>query len=287
MTMTGLDDPFEITSPTNARVRRLVDLRRRKTRESQGITVLEGHHELAVALAAGVTPHEIYYAPELVREPLPIDALERAREEGTTLISLGDAAFRKASYRDTPDGWLAVVDSPARRLDAITLGAVPLVLVCEAIEKPGNLGAMLRTAEAVGADAVVSASPVTDWGNPNVIRASKGTVFAVDVAAAPSDEVVTWARAHGLQIVVATPDAERVVTETDLTAPTAVVVGAEHDGVSTTWLRAADQVARLPMTGRINSLNVSISAAVALYEAVRQRSMSPGSGGLHRRSNSE
>jgi TrmH family RNA methyltransferase len=146
---------------------------------------------------------------------------------------------------------------------------------------------MLRTAEAVGADAVVSASPVTDWGNPNVIRASKGTVFAIDVAAAPSADVVIWARRHGLQIVVATPDAELLVTETDLTGPSVVVVGAEHDGVSATWLGAADQTARLPMTGRINSLNVSISAAVALYEAVRQRSTIAGSGGLHRRSPSE
>jgi TrmH family RNA methyltransferase len=276
-------DPLEITSATNPRVKRLIDLRRRRARKSEGVTVLEGHDELAFALDAGLTPREIYYAPGLVRDALPVDALERAREEGTPLISMGKAAFRKASYRDTPDGWLAIVDDPERPLDEIDLGDNPLVLVCEAIEKPGNLGAMLRTAEAVGAAAVVSASPVTDWGNPNVIRASKGTVFSVAVAAASSDDVVAWLRSHQLQIVVATPDTDALVAETDLTGPTALVVGAEHDGVSGVWLEAADRIARLPMIGRINSLNVSISAAVALYEAVRQRSILRGGQGLHRR----
>jgi TrmH family RNA methyltransferase len=283
MTTADERDPLEITSTTNPRVKRLVELRKRRTRDTEGVTVLEGRDELALALEAGVTPQEIYYSPALVRDPLPIDALERARERGTNLVPLAEAPFRKASYRDTPDGWLAVVGNPARPIEEIELGPCPLVLVCEAIEKPGNLGAMLRTAEAAGADAVIAASPVADWGNPNVIRASRGTVFALPVGADDSAEVVAWLRTHGLRIVVLTPEAETVVTHVDLTVPTAIVVGAEHVGISDVWMKWADTTASLPMSGHVNSLNVSISAAVALYEGVRQRSVMQAGTGLHRR----
>jgi TrmH family RNA methyltransferase len=283
MTIADERDPLEITSTTNPRVKRLVELRKRRTRDTEGVTVIEGHDELSLALEAGVTPQEIYYSPALVREPLPIDALERARESGTSLVPLAEAPFRKASYRDTPDGWLAIVGNPARSLDEIKLGPCPLVLVCEAIEKPGNLGAMLRTAEAVGADAVIAASPIADWGNPNVIRASRGTVFALPVGSADSADVVGWLRSNGLRIVVLTPDAEEVMTDVDLTVPTAIVVGAEHVGISDVWLTWADTTARLPMFGHVNSLNVSISAAVTLYESVRQRSVMKAGAGLHRR----
>lgn len=262
---------LEITSVGNPRVKWLTELRKRRVREAEQVTIVEGHDELLLALEAGVVPREIYYSPELVRDALPIDALERVRARGAQLVELSEAPFRKASYRESPDGWLAVVDNPARPLKHIPLSHRPLVLVCESIEKPGNLGAMLRTAEAVGADAVVAAAPVTDWGNPNVIRASKGTVFVVPVAAAPAHEVIAWLGEKGVQIVVATPDAPDLITGTDLTGPVAVVVGAEHAGVSDAWSPVADHTARLPMFGHINSLNVSNSAAVILYEAVRQR----------------
>ena len=144
----------------------LVDLRKRRVRDAEQVTLLEGRAELALALEAGVVPREVYYAPALVRDALPLNALERARDGGTQVISLSESAFRKASYRDTPDGWLAVVESPVRSLAELPLRQPPLTLVCEAIEKPGNLGAMLRTAEAVGADAVVAASPIMKKGRP-------------------------------------------------------------------------------------------------------------------------
>ncbi len=179
--------------------------------------------------------------------------------------------FEKISYREGPDGWLAVVPSTMSELDRLTLGANPLVLVCAGLEKPGNLGAILRTADAAGVAAVIAADPVTDWGNPNVVRASKGTVFSVPVASASSAEVLDWIAAHGLQLVAATPDATQLVAETDLTGPTAIAVGAEQTGLPADWLdRAAIQV-RIPMFGRADSLNVSTSAAIITYEAVRQR----------------
>jgi RNA methyltransferase, TrmH family len=260
-----------ITSPANPRVKWLVGLRRRRTRDAERVTVLEGHDELSLALDAGVAPRQLFWCDALADTATTQTLLPRVTALGSEVVALGPAAFAKASYRESPDGWLAVVDAPGVPLDAVTLGARPLVLVCEAIEKPGNLGAMLRTAEAVGVDAVVAASPVADWGNPNVVRASKGTVFAVQVASGPAADVVAWLRHRGLSILVATPDATTAVTDADLTGPVAVVVGAEHAGVGTTLLQAADRTASLPMAGRVNSLNVAASAAVVLYEAVRQR----------------
>jgi TrmH family RNA methyltransferase len=260
-----------IPCAANPRVKWLVSLRRRRTRDAEGVTVVEGCDELGLALDAGVVPRQLFWCDALADPTTTQAQLPRVTALGGEVVALGTAAFAKASYRDSPDGWLAVVDAPGVPLEAVTLGARPLVLVCEAIEKPGNLGAMLRTADAVGVDAVVAASPVADWGNPNLIRASKGAVFAVEVASGPTEEVVAWLRRRALSIVVATPDASTVVTDVDLTRPVAVVVGAEHAGVGASLLEAADETASLPMAGRVNSLNVAASAAVILYEAVRQR----------------
>src|SRR5690606_16644614 len=147
----------------------------------------------------------------------------------------------------------------------------PLVLVCEAVEKPGNLGAMLRTADAAGVHAVVAADPVTDWGNPNLVRASKGTVFSVPVASDPTDAVVAWLERTGTPLVAATPEGEVEHTEVDYTGPVAVAVGAEKHGLGPALLAAARHRVRIPMQGRANSLNVATSAAILLYEAVRRR----------------
>lgn len=266
-----MDQPAQITSQTNSRVKWLVSLRKRRTRDDEGLTLIEGYDELRLALDAGVTVRALFYSPDLVDQDR-LTLVDEAARAGAEVVSLGKAAFAKASYREGPDGWLAVVADPACGLGDLTLPDVPLVLVCEGVEKPGNLGAMLRTAEAAGVDAVIAASPVADWGNPNVVRASKGTVFAVPIAADTTASVVAYLHERELQIVVASPDADALITDIDLTGPTAIVVGAEHEGVSSSWLAAADAVARLPMFGRVNSLNVATSAAVVLYEAVRQRS---------------
>jgi TrmH family RNA methyltransferase len=263
--------PGAITSPVNPTVKWLVGLRKRRTRDAEHVTLVEGLDELTLALDAGVTPRAVFWCGAFVSATSAATTLDRVRALGAEVVNLGAQAFRKASYRESPDGWLAVVPDPVTSLDGVTLGANPLVLVCEAIEKPGNLGAMLRTAEAAGVDAVVAASAVADWGNPNVVRASKGTVFAIPVAAAPTADVVAWVRRHGLRLVVATPDGTASVTDVDLTGPTAIVVGAEHAGVSRYLTRTADVTAAIPMRGHVNSLNVATSAAIVVYEAVRQR----------------
>jgi len=261
-----------ITSVANPRVKQLVELRKRRTRDATGHTVIDGYDEIRLALDAGVTIDALYFCPELVNDPARLGLADTIARRGTAVVRLGRAAFGKASYRESPDGWLAQVALPAGRLSELRLPPQPLVLVAESIEKPGNLGAMLRTAEAAGVDAVVAASAVTDWGNPNVVRASKGTVFALPIASAPTGQVIEWLRSTGCSIVVATPDAERLATDVDLTGAVAIVVGAEHAGVSDLWRAAAERSVRIPMSGRVNSLNVATSAAVMVFEAVRQRS---------------
>lgn len=260
-----------ITSPSNHRVKWLVSLRKRPVRDAEGLMIVEGYDELRLALDAGVRPHALFYCPSLVNDPGRVRLAQELAAQGTAGFELGAAAFSKASVREAPDGWLAVVPTPVQTLDALRLSDHPLLLVCEAVEKPGNLGAMLRTAEAAGVDAVIAADPVADWGNPNVVRASKGAVFAIQVAAARSPEVAEWLRSHHITIVAASPQSETLVTALDLSGSVAVIVGAEHSGLDEFWLAEADVAAALPMFGHVNSLNVAAAAAVIVYEAVRQR----------------
>lgn len=260
-----------ITSPSNQRVKWLVSLRKRRVRDAEALMIVEGYDELRFALDAGVRPHALFHCPSLVDDPDRARLAQELAAQGTVVVELGTAAFAKASLRESPDGWLAVVPTPEQTLDALELGDNPLLLVCEAVEKPGNLGAMLRTAEAAGVDAVIAAAPVADWGNPNVVRASKGTIFAVPVAAASSPAVADWLRSHDITIVAASPQSQTLVTDVDLSGRVAVVVGAEHSGLDEFWLGEADVAAAVPMFGRVNSLNVAAAAAVIVYEAVRQR----------------
>jgi RNA methyltransferase, TrmH family len=266
---------LEITSPANPRIKQLVALRRRRERERAAVTLVEGFAEVRLALAAGVRPQALYYCPELSSQRGPSQGGPSLAGDvaalGSEVIRLTRPVFEKISYREGPDGWLAVVPAVEASLSHLRIPADPLVLVCAGLEKPGNLGAILRTADAAGVAAVIAADPVTDWGNPNVVRASKGTVFSVPVASGTSAEVLDWISAHGLQVVAATPDARQLITEADLTGPTAIAVGAEQTGLTTEWLDRADLRVRIPMFGRADSLNVSTSAAIITYEAVRQR----------------
>jgi RNA methyltransferase, TrmH family len=261
---------LEITSPANPRIKQLMALRRRRARDESGVTLVEGRAEIELALAAGVRPRAVYYCPALQSRDQP-DLADQVRDVGADVVRVSRPVFEKVSYREGPDGWLAVVPRVDTSLAHVVLGPRPLILACAGLEKPGNLGAILRTADAAGVAAVIAADPVADWGNPNVVRASKGTVFSVPVASATSAEVLAWVAAHALQIVAATPDATRLVTEADLTGPTVLAVGAEHAGLSADWLERADVRVRIPMLGRADSLNVSASAAILAYEAVRQR----------------
>jgi TrmH family RNA methyltransferase len=265
---------LELTSTSNPRVKELAGLRRRRSRDDAGLTLVEGHEELVLALDAGVRPRTLYYSPALVR-PDQLGTVRRVAGLGAEVLRLSRQVFAKVAYRQSPDGWLAVVPAVAGDLEHLVLGERPLVLVCEGIEKPGNLGAILRTADAAGVTAVIAAGPVTDWGNPNLVRASKGTVFSVPVADGGSAEVLGWLAERSLPVVATTPDTDTLVAEADLTGPVAIAVGSEHDGLSGPWLERAAARVKIPMFGRVDSLNVAASAAVVVYEAVRQRMRRP------------
>jgi TrmH family RNA methyltransferase len=264
----------DITSPANARVKQLVALRHRRARDRAGVMLVEGYEELGLALAAGARPITLYVCPDLAggdAQPM----IDRVAGLGAEVVRVSRAVFGKIAYRESPDGWLAVLPQVPAGLNQLRLGSRPLVLVCEGVEKPGNLGAILRTADAAGVAAVVAADPGTDWGNPNVVRASKGTVFSVPVASAPSAEVLAWIAEMSLSLVAATPDGGTLLTDADLSGPTAIVVGSEARGLPAAWLDRADVRVRIPMFGRADSLNVATSAAILLYEAVRQRLTNP------------
>jgi len=260
-----------ITSIHNPRVKHVLALRERRERERAGQMLVEGYDELALALACSARPVELYHCPALMRDPAQARLLTRAQEAGAELIEVSERVFEKIAYRDGPDGWLAVFPWRRRGLADLTLSARPLLLVAEAVEKPGNLGAMLRTADAAGVDALISCDPNTDLGNPNVVRSSKGALFSVPVAEAGSDETIAWLRQRGIAIVAAAPGADQDFDQIDLSGPIAIAVGAEKPGLSRRWLAQADMQARIPMVGRVNSLNVATSAALLVYEALRQR----------------
>ena len=267
-----------LTSVANPRVKALVRLRKRSSRDDRGVTLVEGYDELALALEGGGRPIELFYAPEVAgSDPLGILARISAVPRVTvTEVSCG--VLEKVSYRESPDGWIGVMETPGCPLDRLDPGPQPLILVCESVEKPGNLGAMLRTAEAAGVSAVISAEAVTDWGNPNVVRASKGTVFTVPVAVDSSTAVLAWLRTHQAAVVVTTPDGTHSPAQVDLTRPTAVVIGSESSGITPLWRKEADAAVQIPMYGHVNSLNAAAAAAIVLYEANRQRRAAEGTG---------
>lgn len=264
-----MTDP--ITSEVNSRIKALVRLRTRRERDRTGTFLVEGYRELARALDGGIELDVLFVCEPLFLGGNEPSLVERAAAAGTEVVPVTEAPFTKASYRDRPEGLLAVARRFPTDLGALDLTGTPLVLVAESIEKPGNLGTMLRTAEAAGLTGVVVADPATDPFNPNVVRASLGTVFTVPLAVSDTAEVIDALRHAGIRIVATTPDGDRAHFATDLTGPTAVVVGSEQYGLSSAWLEAADARVVIPMPGSVDSLNAAMAAGIVVFEALRQR----------------
>jgi TrmH family RNA methyltransferase len=273
-----------ITSLSNPRVKHAVALKDKRQRDEDNLMLIEGFDPLSLALACGVTPATVYLCPELHKPAHTRNAhaelLAKVRDAGAEIIETTRPVFEKMAYRDGPDGWLAVAARPGFSLARLNPSRISnlqsLLLVAEAVEKPGNLGAMLRTCDAAGVDAFLFCDPKADLTNPNVVRASQGTLFSVPVAQCSSVEAIDWLRANGIQIVATTPNPIRgemplPYTQFDFTQPCAIVMGEEKYGLTQTWLAGADVAVRIPMVGRINSLNVATSAALMIYEAVKQR----------------
>ena len=257
---------MRITSARNPKVKTWAELKTRRGRLGQGRFLVEGARELERALAAGLRPRE------WLVWPARLSRLEAALMESrpAQTYELSEAALKKASYRQNPPGLIGVFDVPERSPKDLPQGP-RRVLVAVEIEKPGNLGAMLRSADASGADAVLVVGDAVDPENPNVIRASTGAVFTLPLALVGHAAARAWLRERSLRLVAAAPAAGRVYWEADLSGPTAFAVGAEDRGLPPDWLEAADLAVRIPMEGAADSLNASVSAALLLYEGLRQQ----------------
>jgi TrmH family RNA methyltransferase len=262
----------KITSMQNPRLKRLVRLRERRARDKEKAFLVEGYREVRRALERKVALDELYFSRDWFlgeNEPALLSAAEAA---GARLFELSKEAFAKVAYRERPDGILAVAPQWRRGLGELSLPAEPFVLVVEAIEKPGNLGTILRSADAAGCHAVIVCDPVTDLFNPNVVRASTGVLFSVPCVVEEGAAVLSWLRTRGIRTVATSPAAKTLYTDCDLTGPLAVIMGSEQYGLSEFWLKSADVPVRIPMAGQADSLNVAMAALITLFEAVRQRS---------------
>ncbi|MDP1716319.1 MAG: RNA methyltransferase [Anaerolineales bacterium] len=256
---------MDIISLQNHKVKYIVKLREdKRQRQQDGLMLVEGCDELTLALSSGLMPQTLLTAPELASRSINIP--------NTEVTTVTRAVFKKISYRDNPDGWLGIFPIPHNTLDDLKLSEIPFVIVAESVEKPGNLGAILRTADAAHVDAVIVCDPRVDLWNPNVIRASRGAVFAVPTVEVSSPNALAWLRSKKMRLLAASPSAKVLYTDVDLRGPIAIAVGTEDEGLTDFWMQSADIKVRIPMMGKVNSLNVSIAAALITYEAVRQRS---------------
>ena len=260
-----------ITSVTNPRVKHLVKLRNRRERDASGVFLIEGYRELTRAVDSGLEIREVFVCPDLFLGDNENGLVERAVAGGARAVELGPEAFRKVSYRDRPEGLMGLADQFSTSLDRLAPSSNPLILVVESIEKPGNLGTMLRTADSAGVDAVIVCEPTTDPFNPNVVRASLGCLFLVPLAVSSTPDALRWLAEHGIATFATTPGATVPHWQADLSGPVAIAVGSEQYGLTETWLQEAGMQIRIPMGGQVDSLNAAMAAGVVLFEAVRQR----------------
>jgi TrmH family RNA methyltransferase len=258
-----------LQSTQNPILKGLIRLREKRTREREGRYLIEGMREVARAADAGVPLQQLFVGPEFLA--VGAEALiERLERRGVEVVTLSKAAFEKASYRESPDGVLAVAAMQTRTLEELAVEDDALVLILDGLEKPGNVGALLRTADAVGASAVILLGGI-DLHNPNLIRSSMGSFFHVPLYQVDEGELHGWLERQTLQLVAATPEAERCYWDADYRSATAILLGAEHAGLARVWRDEATVRVSIPMVGRADSLNVATAGALLLYEALRQR----------------
>jgi RNA methyltransferase, TrmH family len=262
---------LRIESPSNERIKRALRLRDRATRDAEQRVLIEGFREVRRALEGGWKPEALFYCRPLFLGHHEDELIERCRALGADLLDCGESAFRKLSYRDRPDGLIAVAPQQRRTLDDLVLPPDPLLLVVEGVEKPGDLGTLLRTADAGGVDAVIVCDARTDLFNPNTVRSSVGALFLLPVAEATTAEAMAWLRARGVRMLAATPSGTQAHSDCNLVPAVALAVGSEQYGLTEAWMEGADERVLIPMYGRCDSLNVAAAATVLIFEAARQR----------------
>jgi TrmH family RNA methyltransferase len=261
----------QITSRQNPRVKEASRLRTGRGRSRQDRFLIDGARETCRAIASGVRCLEAFICFELCDSAESANAVEAVQTTAAQVFRVTPNVYAKLAFGDRLDGIIVVAETPARRLSELQLPSQPIVAVLEGIEKPGNLGAILRSADAAGVDAVIVADGRTDLYNPNAIRASMGTVFRPNVCEARAADTIDWLRCQRLPILAARPDAAALYTDVVMRIGAAIVLGSEAAGLTDTWSGAGITPVRLPMHGLADSLNVSTTAAVLFYEAVRQR----------------
>lgn len=269
------DHLLSITSLQNSRIKQVIHLRDRRERDSTNLFLIEGYRELLRAVQGGRKIDSLYICPELFLGTNEAALIQLIAAAKTTIYRCAENVFKKISYRDRPDGLLAI--APQKKnvltdLDGILEGKeAPFLMVAEAIEKPGNLGTILRSSDAVGLDALIVCDRCTDIHNPNVVRASVGTLFTVPVVEADGKETLQWLKKHGIAVLAATPSAQAEFTDVDMTGPIAIVLGTEQLGLSPFWMDHADIQVKISMRGVADSLNVAMAATLLAYEVRRQR----------------
>lgn len=263
-----------ITSLQNPLVKRIVGLKDRRDRQREGVFVIEGEKELLHAIAGGIRLETLVVCPTLLQSNTQLTSVDKlaALKAGDT-VEVADHVFAKMAYRESTGGLLAVATTPTATLADIPLADRMLVLVVEGAEKPGNLGALLRTADGAGANAVIVCGQGVDLYNPNVVRASLGALFTVPTIAATDQEAFQWLQTHQFQVVLASPSAKTDYATMSYSQKTALVLGSEHQGLSDFWLLKGVDSITIPMRGRMDSLNVSCSGAILLYEIARQQAV--------------
>ncbi len=262
-----------ITSRQNPRVKDTVRLRDRRHREKQGQILIDGARELTRAIRCGVQVAEVFICETLCDSEDSRRLLEMLPECGAEVLQVTEGVFEKLAFGHRTEGLLGVAEMPRARLDDLRVPSDALVAVLEGVEKPGNLGAVLRSADAAGLSAVIAADARTDLYNPNAIRASLGTIFTMPVCAATTQQTLDWLRGQGLAVFAARVDGSTAYTLADFCRPAAIVLGSEAHGLSAAWSADDVMAVHLPMAGVADSLNVSAAAAVLFYEARRQRGL--------------
>ena len=257
-----------ITSQQNPKIKLLLQLQQKSSeRRKAGLFVVEGRRELMHCLEAGFIVDSVFWCPSVATATEALPQLP----DGVRVFQVSKEVYEKMAYRGSTEGVIAEVKTRQLTLCDLRLPEQPLVVVLERVEKPGNLGAILRSADAAGVDAVIVCDPLTDLYNPNLIRSSVGGFFSVPCVASTSEACIAFLKSRNIQILTAQLQDSSLYYDTDMCRSTAIVMGTEATGLTDQWRQAADAHIRIPMLGRIDSLNVSVSAAILMYEAVRQR----------------
>lgn len=261
---------ININSLENKQIKEIIKLRKSHERKSKGVFLIDGRREIALALKSKIRIKELFYCPDFsLEDPGLLKEFDQDK-----IIIVPKNVFKKIAYKENPDGLLAIAEKENFKLEKIKLSSCPLVVILEAVEKPGNLGAILRTAYAAGVEAVIINDNQTDIFNPNVIRASEGHIFTTPIAIATILETIAWLQKNKIRSFAAAIKQSHDYLKVDFSGPTALVFGSEADGLSKDWVQAADEKILIPMKGGIDSLNVSVSAAIIVFEAIRQRNIS-------------